>query len=153
VQPKDIAKGCVAVIIFSPALRVLCTPAFATYFPICSLTIFRADTLAAGAFIAVSERENAEWIFQNQRLAVWTMAAMLGLLGLLSMLPGFRTGANSMLFNSIGYSLSAGLFGAIFNSCPWDTARVLLQLSDDAPTAISGGDQLHLLPLLCSRPS
>jgi peptidoglycan/LPS O-acetylase OafA/YrhL len=112
-SPKTLRRICVAVIVCSPILRALCTPAFATHFPIYSLTIFRADTLAAGAFIAVSERENARWVCQNQRLALWSIAAMLALLGLLSVLPNFRTGANSVLFNSIGYSLSVGLFGSI----------------------------------------
>ncbi len=110
---KTLRKICVAVIICSPIVRALCTPAFATHFPIYSLTIFRADTLAAGAFIAVSERENAEWVFNNQRFAIWTVVATLTLLGSLSILPSFRTGANSVLFNSIGYSLSVVLFGSI----------------------------------------
>jgi peptidoglycan/LPS O-acetylase OafA/YrhL len=110
---KTLRRVCVAVIICSPILRALCTPAFATHFPIYSLTIFRADTLAAGAFVAVSERENTQWVCQKQRLAVWTIPTMFALLGLLSVLPNFRTGANSVLFNSIGYSLSVGLFGSI----------------------------------------
>ncbi len=109
---KMLRKIALAVIVASPLLRAGFTPVFTTHFPIYSLTIFRADTLAAGAFIAVSERENAQWIERHRRLAIYSTLAVLALLGLLSVFPGFRTGANSTLFNSIGYSLSAFLFGS-----------------------------------------
>jgi peptidoglycan/LPS O-acetylase OafA/YrhL len=101
-----------AVIIVSPLLRAAFTPLFATHFPIYCLTIFRADTLAAGAFIALSETGDAHWIERHSRLALGCVVTVLVLLGGLSFFPTFRTGANSVLFNSIGYSLSVSLFGA-----------------------------------------
>jgi peptidoglycan/LPS O-acetylase OafA/YrhL len=101
-----------AVIVASPLLRAGFTPAFATHFPIYSLTIFRADTLAAGAFIALSESEDPQWVDRHRRLALGGAVLALALTGALSVLPYFRTGANSILFNSIGYSLSAVLFGS-----------------------------------------
>ena len=150
---KTLRRICVAVIICSPIVRALFTPAFATHFPIYSLTIFRADTLAAGAFIAVSERENAEWVFSDQRFAIWTVVATLALLGWLSILPSFRTGANSVLFNSIGYLLSVVLFGSILIFVLGLRRGFFYNLLTHASPAISGRDQLHLLPLLCGRPS
>jgi peptidoglycan/LPS O-acetylase OafA/YrhL len=109
---KTLRRVALAVIIVSPLLRAGFTPVFATHFPIYCLTIFRADTLAAGAFIALSETEDAHWVERHSRLALGSVIMVLVLLGALSFFPNFRTGANSVLFNSIGYSLSVGLFGA-----------------------------------------
>jgi len=108
---KTLRGIALAVVIASPLLRALFTPAFATHFPIYSLTIFRADTLAAGAFIALCESEDAQWVERHGRMALCGTALALTLLGLFSFLSSFRTGANSIFFNSVAYSLSVGLFG------------------------------------------
>lgn len=109
---KTLRRITLAVIIVSPLLRAVFTRAFTTHFPIYSLTVFRADTLAAGAFIALSESGDAQWIERQARVAPCCIAVTLALFGLLPVFPSFRTGANSILFNSLGYSLSVGLFGA-----------------------------------------
>jgi len=108
---KTLRGIALAVVIASPLLRALFTPAFATHFPIYSLTIFRADTLAAGAFVALCESEDAQWVKRHGRMALCGTALALALLGLFSFLPSFRTGANGIFFNSVAYSLSVGLFG------------------------------------------
>lgn len=109
---ETLRRIALAVIVLSPILRALCTPLFSTHFPIYSLTIFRADTLAAGAFIALSQSLDDRWIERHRRLAGGSVAAAVVLFGVLTLFPSFRTGANSILFNSVGYSLSVILFGA-----------------------------------------
>jgi peptidoglycan/LPS O-acetylase OafA/YrhL len=108
---RRIALG---VIVISPLLRALATPLFSTHFPIYSLTVFRADTLAMGAFIALAASRDPQWIARHRRLALGSFVLALALLVSLSILPSFRAGANSVLFNSIAYSLSAvGLGGTL----------------------------------------
>jgi peptidoglycan/LPS O-acetylase OafA/YrhL len=101
------------VIIASPFLRAALTPAFTTHFPIYSLAIFRADTLAVGALIAVSEAGDVLWTERYRNYALGLAGAALVLFGVCSYFPSFRTGANSIFFNSVGYTLSAVLFGSI----------------------------------------
>lgn len=108
---ETLRRIALAVIVISPLLRAVFTPVFVTHFPIYSLTIFRADTLAAGAFIALSEISDAQWIERQRRAALAVAVVALLLFGMLSLFPSFRTGANSILFNSVGYSLSVFLFG------------------------------------------
>ena len=100
-------------VVVSPILRGVFTPIFTTHFPIYCLTIFRADTLAIGAFIAIVETEDVRWIERRRNTALGCVAGALVLFGLCSMFASFRTGANSVLFNSVGYSLSVILFGSI----------------------------------------
>ena len=95
-----------------PLLRAISTPLFNTHFPIYSLTIFRADTLAMGAFIALASSRDPQWIGRHRRMAVTSAVAALALLMGLSVVPGFRAGANTVIFNSIGYSLSAACLGS-----------------------------------------
>jgi peptidoglycan/LPS O-acetylase OafA/YrhL len=100
------------VIVISPLLRAVSTPLFNTHFPIYCLTIFRADTLAVGAFIALAAGD-PQWMGRNRRMALCTSVLSLALLMGLSILPSFRAGANSILFNSTAYSLSAACLGSV----------------------------------------
>jgi peptidoglycan/LPS O-acetylase OafA/YrhL len=111
---KALRRIACVVVIASPILRAVLTPVFADHFPIYCLTIFRADTLAAGAFIALSENGNANWAAQHRRAALVALVAAVGLFAILSWFPSFRTAANSVLFNSVGYSLSVAFFGGAF---------------------------------------
>ncbi len=99
------------IIVISPFLRAIFTPLFNTHFPIYSLTIFRADTLAMGAFIALAARRDPQWIGRQRPKALGGSLLALALLACLSAFPGFRAAANSILFNSIAYSLSAVCLG------------------------------------------
>ena len=102
-----------AIIVISPLLRAISTPLFSTHFPIYSLTIFRADTLAIGAFIAVATTGDPQWIGRHWRAALSSSALALALLMGFSFLPSFRAGSNSIFFNSAAYSFSAIFFGSI----------------------------------------
>jgi len=101
------------VIVVSPLLRAVATPLFNTHFPIHSLTLFRADTLAMGAFIAVASGSDPQWLGRHRRLARNSFAVALSLLVAFSVFPSFRAGANSVLFNAIAYSLSVVGLGSI----------------------------------------
>jgi peptidoglycan/LPS O-acetylase OafA/YrhL len=100
-----------AVVILAPGLRAAATPLFSTHFPIFSLTPFRADTLAFGAWIAVAEKSDGGWIRSMRRRALWGFLASGALILILSLSPSFRTSANSVLFNAAGYSLAVTMFG------------------------------------------
>jgi peptidoglycan/LPS O-acetylase OafA/YrhL len=110
---KMLRRVAVALIVLPPVLRAAFTSFFSDYSPIYCLTPFRVDMLAVGAFIAISEMEDAGWLERNRRTALFTIIGSGVALALLSRLPGFRITANSLLFNSIGYSLIVVAFGAV----------------------------------------
>jgi peptidoglycan/LPS O-acetylase OafA/YrhL len=105
---QTLRRLAIAIVIVSPILRAVCTPLFSTHFPIYSLTIFRADTLAIGAAVALSTGSSPRYRVLALRSFLLTGVA----LAAFSFFPSFRTGANSIFFNSVGYSLSAILFGS-----------------------------------------
>ncbi len=109
---RTMRRVAIGIVLFSPILRAIFTSHFSTHFPIYTLTIFRADTLATGAFLAHSEQSNSQWIAQRKTSATVVGLLSVALFGALSLFaPGFRTSANSILFNSLGYSLIALFFG------------------------------------------
>lgn len=108
---KTLKRVAIGVLVLAPLVRALCTPLFKTHFPIYTLMPFRADTLACGAFIRISESEAEDWIRNKHRSSLFTLIGAAALLVALSSLPSFRTGANNVLFNSLGYSLSVFVFG------------------------------------------
>jgi peptidoglycan/LPS O-acetylase OafA/YrhL len=109
---EGLRRVALGIIVVSPLLRAISTPLFSTHFPIYSLTIFRADTLAMGAFVALAASRDPQWIGRHRRMALISSVVALVLLVGLSFLPSFRAGANSVLFNSIAYSLSAICLGS-----------------------------------------
>ena len=102
-----------AIICASPVLRACATPFFRDHFPIYCLTIFRGDVLAVGAWIAIAEHENSGFVHARRHTAALVAVAVAGAFATLSIFPEFRTGANSMLFNGMAYSLSAIFFGGV----------------------------------------
>lgn len=100
-----------AVLLIAPVLRALATPLFHSHMPIYSLTPFRADTLACGAFIAICQNENPGWIKSKRIMGMAGAITAAFVLISLAMFPWFRTGGNNVLFNSLGYSLSTLMFG------------------------------------------
>jgi peptidoglycan/LPS O-acetylase OafA/YrhL len=111
-SPRTLRRVALAVIILSPFLRAFATPLFSTHFPIYFLSPFRADSLCAGAFIAISEREIPHCIALHHSIAKRLALAAASAFVLLTALPSFRTGSNTVLFNSLGYSLIALFFAA-----------------------------------------
>ena len=110
---KMLKRVAVVVIVASPCIRALATPLFLTHFPIYFLTLFRGDALCAGAFICISEGQGSHWIQSHRRAALIATAAATLLFALLSTHSSFRTGADSLLFNSLGYSLITVFFAGV----------------------------------------
>lgn len=105
---QTLRRLAIAIVFVSPILRAVCTPLFSNHFPIYSLTIFRADTLAMGAAVALSTGSSPHYRVAASRSFLLAGVALV----VFSFFPRFRTGANSIFFNSVGYSLSAILFGS-----------------------------------------
>jgi peptidoglycan/LPS O-acetylase OafA/YrhL len=107
---ESLRKAAVATVVLSPLIRAAATPLFSSHLPIYCLTIFRADTLAAGAFLAIAQAEDGNWIVRRRHAGLYALLGAGMLLVLLGLRPEFRTSANSILFNSVGYSLTAIAF-------------------------------------------
>ena len=129
---RVLRRTAVAVLVGAPVLRALATPFFHNHMPIYTLTPFRADTLACGAFIAISENEWESWSESNKWAGFsLSLASLLALFGLSTMFPWFRTGANTVLFNTAGYSLSTLMFGGllVYSLAPSETIQRILSWS------------------------
>jgi peptidoglycan/LPS O-acetylase OafA/YrhL len=114
---KRLRQLALGIVIAEPILRALCTPLFPNSVFIYSLMPFRADLLACGAFVATCEQQDSEWIQRNRGWSRWSFLIALFLLMGLSALPSFRHTANSMLFNTVGYSLVVVVFaGALIQA-------------------------------------
>jgi peptidoglycan/LPS O-acetylase OafA/YrhL len=95
----------ITVIVAAPVLRAVCTPLFHSHWPIYALPFFRADTLAWGALIAVSEYGRPSWLSLNRPYAWMSAVAAGSILGALSAFPSFRLSVNSIPFNTLAYTL------------------------------------------------
>lgn len=92
------------ILIGEPILRGAATPIVSSFWPIFFLTPFQLDGLAAGAMIALLLEDDRE----TKVLGAWSgkmLIASTAVFAVLSLLPSFHRWANSILFNSIGYSL------------------------------------------------
>jgi len=96
----------ICVVLAEPVIRGFATP-HVSFLAIYFLTPFRLDGLAAGAFLALaleSERDAA----RIRSLSVPLLCASTALLVLCTFyVPGFNRRANSLAFNSVGYSFVA----------------------------------------------
>jgi peptidoglycan/LPS O-acetylase OafA/YrhL len=108
---KTLKRVALGIIVVAPLLRAICTP-FLPYEFIYALTPFRMDTLAFGAAIAILEHEDPAFVYSRHRLAAICAIGTFILLGPLSSLPAFRRTTDTLLFNTLGYSLLGVLFGA-----------------------------------------
>jgi peptidoglycan/LPS O-acetylase OafA/YrhL len=130
------------VVVASPLLRAAATPFFHTHFPIYFLSAFRADALCAGALVAVVQTEPSTWADFSCKRPVAAVSGICALCFLfLTPLPSFHTESNSVLFNSLGYSLIAWFFcgvllltltltrGAVLATLEWRPIRYLGRIS------------------------
>ena len=94
----------IGLLIFEPILRAAFTPVFETMWPIYFLTPFQLDGLAAGSLLAILLEDAAI----TERLRAWSGKVALLILVIfaaLDRIPTFNVGANSIAFNSLGYSI------------------------------------------------
>jgi len=95
-----------AFVLAAPIARGLATPFFHTHFPIYYLTPFRVDLLAAGGSIAWLTHHDPAWPKKYAKKALMAAAASLTVFAVCAFrFPSFRTSANSLLFNTAGYTL------------------------------------------------
>jgi peptidoglycan/LPS O-acetylase OafA/YrhL len=106
---KTLKQVSVGIIIAAPVLRAICTP-FVPQACIFCLTPFRMDTLAWGAAIAILEHEDPACVVSRHRLAAICAITAGIILCTLSALHPFRLSANSISFNTLGYSLIGIVF-------------------------------------------
>jgi peptidoglycan/LPS O-acetylase OafA/YrhL len=107
----------VVVLIAEPVIRGIATPMVSTFWPIFFLTPFQLDGLAGGSLLALLlEDEYAAALLKTW--SSWLLVTSTSLFVVLSMVPSFHREANSILFNSIGYSLinlsSCGFVAYVF---------------------------------------
>lgn len=101
---RHLIQFLVALLIGEPILRAAFTPVFNSIWPIYYLTPFQLDGLAAGSLLAVLLEDAATtellrlW---SGKVALLTVVLFAGL----GRIQTFTVGANSVAFNSVGYSL------------------------------------------------
>lgn len=96
----------IGMLVAAPVLRGLCTPLFATHFPIYFLTPFRADLLAAGALLALTMSDHRQqWQAGSRYLMI---AGVAGIAVLAAM--GLKTNGNTATYNVLSYESSLLFF-------------------------------------------
>lgn len=103
-QRRSLVRVLAATLLVEPVVRLIATPLIQRWQPIYFLTPFQVDGLAAGALLAVLLEERV-WRDRLRRWAGWGILASILTFSLCSALPGFEREQNTMLFNSLGYSL------------------------------------------------
>jgi len=104
---KTLRRILTLVILVVPLLRLVSTPFASQYLVIFTLTPFRVDALAAGSLIALTWDEDWAKVMSWQSRSKWIMMVVGGALaGLAFLYPEFRAKANSLIFNTVGLSMS-----------------------------------------------
>ena len=104
---RQLIRLLIAILVFEPLLRGIVAPFTHNFSTIYYLTPFRIDGLALGSLIALLlENERAK-----DRIKLWAApmfcASMACLVGGMWIFPSFRRPANSVVFNSLGYTVVA----------------------------------------------
>lgn len=102
---RQLIRLLIAILVMEPLLRGIVTPFTHSWEPTYYLTPFRIDGLALGSLIALLlENERAKSRITSLAAPIF-FASMACLLGGMALFPLFRRPANSIVFNSLGYSL------------------------------------------------
>jgi peptidoglycan/LPS O-acetylase OafA/YrhL len=102
------------IILAAPVLRAIATPWASLYTIIFTLTPFRADLLAAGALVALLWRDRRALVMKHSTLILACAAVAGGVFFFPAVfMPTWRATANSMLFNTVGYSVDVVLFALV----------------------------------------
>jgi peptidoglycan/LPS O-acetylase OafA/YrhL len=118
---RSLRRVALGIVIAAPILRAIFTPLIHDHEFIASLTPFRADLLAAGAWIAIVSGEDSSpqksWVQRHRQSSLFAFWGGLILLAGLSARHSFRQTANSYSFNILGYSLIVLTFAAALVQC------------------------------------
>jgi peptidoglycan/LPS O-acetylase OafA/YrhL len=102
---KKLIIGLIALLVAEPLLRAVVTPFAHSYEPFYFLTPFRLDSLAAGSLLALLT-EGDVTISMQRRWAGWCALILALTLGIIHhSIHSFVRHANTVGFNSLGYSL------------------------------------------------
>lgn len=101
----------IAVLVVEPLLRCIATSHFATPDPIYLLTPFRLDGLAVGSLLALMLESDHLKSIVYKFAGPLTATLVLIYIAADLLFPGFSKTSNSILFNSVGYSLVALIMG------------------------------------------
>lgn len=97
---------CLCLVALAPVVRGLLTLNCTNFRPIYHLLPARMDLLAAGGLLALLRVSEPEWFRRLTKCAPVMAALAAGFFGILVVsVKTFRTSANSLLFNTLGYSL------------------------------------------------
>jgi peptidoglycan/LPS O-acetylase OafA/YrhL len=103
--PRMLSRWAILLIILAPILRGVTTPFLNDHAAIYYLMPFRMDLLASGALLAVLWQQPGELV-KWRRWGLALMGAGLALLLTCTLLnPRFHAEANTIFFNTVGYSL------------------------------------------------
>jgi peptidoglycan/LPS O-acetylase OafA/YrhL len=109
---RSLRRVALGIVIAAPILRAICTPLVHDHGFISALTPFRADLLAAGAWVAIMSTEDPAWIELHRRSSLYIFVGSIVGLMAFSTRHSFRQTANSLSFNTLGYSLIVALFSS-----------------------------------------
>jgi len=94
----------IAILVVEPIIRAIATPMFSSIWSIYYLTPFQLDGLTGGSLLALILEDDSNVAFFKRWAGPAVGTLLLGF-SLLSLMPGFSRDANTIPFNSIGYSL------------------------------------------------
>jgi peptidoglycan/LPS O-acetylase OafA/YrhL len=104
-SPRIVSRWAIVLIVLAPILRGMATPFLHDHGAIYYLMPFRMDLLASGALLAVLWRQT-DVLVKWRRWGLALMGGGLLLLALCTLVVArFRAEANTILFNTLGYSL------------------------------------------------
>jgi peptidoglycan/LPS O-acetylase OafA/YrhL len=142
VAPRKLPALCAGLFFAAALARAFCALAFSNHRAAYYLLPCRMDLLAAGALIACLESTRSDWLRRHAHSAAWVSAGSVALFAALGFgFPTFRTGANSLAFNTIGYALIClgvasclvavqfGKFGPVQRVLCWTPMRYLGTIS------------------------
>jgi len=110
---KTLSRLLIAFIVVAPVLRGVASPLAVRHDIIFDLTPFRVDLLAAGALLALAWESARIRVLAWHTRAQWATPIAVGIFaGLALICPVFRAKANSLLFNTVGYTMSVAAFTA-----------------------------------------
>jgi peptidoglycan/LPS O-acetylase OafA/YrhL len=111
---SSLYKALAGIIVGAPILRAIMTVSSHGHFFVYMLTPFRMDLLAAGGCLGMLYNEGYLSRPGAKKVMVIAVCLSIALFGVLATtIPSFRTGSNSILFNTAGYSLILICFTAL----------------------------------------
>lgn len=120
---------CLAFLILAPIFRLLVTLNSSSFLPVYRLLPGRMDLLAAGALLAVIHQKNPVRFNLLADRGVWLAGGCALLFSILvASNTDFRTSANSVIFNTLGYSLISGAGVGIVAWCMTGRDNVIFKI-------------------------